>query len=429
MGKSGGGGGGNTTTVQKSDPWSGVQPYLIGGGGTFDPMTGQMTGGSRGIFPEAQNLHQNQSWSPGMQSINDAQRAAVSGRQGWEESLYGLKDQINRGDFDSDYQRVGGISGAPTVTAAQIAGADRIRAQNVDPTAAFQSLGLANPANSLGQMLSGQVNTSALDPVVSNAMRRMGENFNEQVMPGIRSGAILAGGYGGSRQGVAEGLAAKGLLQSMGDMSSNMYNNAFNTAQSNMYGTSNNMAGLGLSNAQGNAGRDLSAQTTNASNQLAQQQFNANMLQQANLFNAGNAFDQQKFNANLGLQNNTQGAANAAQMLGNRQAAANLLQSGIQMQDQNLQQQMGLLQQPNDYNWNNLNRYASIVQPGSGIGSQSTSSANQSVSPLSGLAGGAAMGAGLGSMMGAGAGLSGTAALGAFAPWMLGGAVLGGLLR
>ena len=26
-----GGGGGNTTTVQKSDPWSGIQPYLKSG--------------------------------------------------------------------------------------------------------------------------------------------------------------------------------------------------------------------------------------------------------------------------------------------------------------------------------------------------------------------------------------------------------------
>lgn len=60
---------------------------------------------------------------------------------------------------------------------------------------------------------------------------------------------------------------------------------------------------------------------------------------------------------------------------------------------------------------------------------QSTSEApnpNQS-SQLASALGGGAMGAGVGSMFGAGAGLTGTAALGAMAPWMLGGAALGGL--
>ena len=44
---SGGGSGGGTNTVQKSDPWSGQQPYLTG------------SGGNPGLFPEAANLYSN----------------------------------------------------------------------------------------------------------------------------------------------------------------------------------------------------------------------------------------------------------------------------------------------------------------------------------------------------------------------------------
>lgn len=401
MGK--GGGGGGTTTVQKSDPWSGVQPYLIGGS-TTDPTTGQVTGSTAGIFPEAQRLYQGQGFSPQMQSLADSQRSLVAGRAGQADGVFGLSNQVNQGAFDPAYQRVASIAGAPTVSGQQIAGADRVNSQSVDPMAAFRSMGGANPTGSINQMLSGQVNTSALDPVVNNAMRRMGENFNEQVMPGIGQAASAAGQYGGSRQGIAEGLAQKGLAYSMGDMASNMYNNAFNTAQSNMYGTANNMAGLGLSNAQGNANRDLTAQTTNSANQLASQQFNANMAQQENMFNASNAMNAQQFNANLGLSNNTQAAANAAQLLGNRQAAIGLTQTGNSMQDQNYQQQMGLLDAPNQYNWQNLNRYASIIQPGSGIGGSSTTTAPSNTNSGASLLGGAMAGAQLGGLLGVGSG-------------------------
>lgn len=376
MGKSGGGG--NTTTVQKSDPWVGVQPFLSGNRNTNADGSGGNDGS--GIYSQAQKLYQNQGWSPQMQSLADAQKQTVSNRTpGQVAQFNSLSQGLLGGEYDPNVQRVGSVN-----------------AQMVDPAQAFGSLGAANPAGSIQQMLSGQANTSALNPVVNNAMRRMGENFNEQVMPSINQGAVAAGQYGGSRQGIAQGLAAKGLAYSMGDTAANLYNNAFNTAQSNMYGTANNMAGLGLSNALSNANRDLTARTTNA---------------------------------DISFRNNAQEAALAQQQLSNQMQGLNLGQSANQLGDQAYQQQMGLLDTGNQYDWNNLNRYASIIQPGSGIGGATSSQQNATASPMSGLIGGATLGAGAGSMMGAGAGLTGTAALGAFAPWALGGAVLGGLLR
>lgn len=413
----GGKGGGSSTTVQKADPWSGAQPFLLGSQTTrlkqgvqpiykqeqsWDPNSGEGGGwvtknvmsnpssdyetvGSPGIFPEAQRLYQQQGWSQGMQDLSSAQAQNIANRSGQVQQAYAIGNAVVDGAADPDVQKVGAI-----------AGADRIRAQTVNPTQAFRSMGAADPTGSIQQMLSGQVNTSALNPVVDTALRRMGENFSESVLPNIRGGAIASGQYGSSRQGVAEGLAAKGLGYAMGDTSANMYNNAFNQAQQQMYGTANNMAGLGLNNAQSNANRDLSAQTTNAANQLAAQQFNAN----------------------LGLQNNQQSMQKIQQQLANRAQGLNILGTGNALQDQNYQQQMGLLGAPNDYNWNNLNRYASIITPGAGLGSTSSSSQSGGGSnPLAGAVGGAMTGA---SLFGTGGALAGAMGMGAGGGSLLG---------
>lgn len=433
-----GGGGGGTTTVQKADPWSGVQPYLIGGSYT-NPETGQVTQTGTGIYPEAQRLYSSQNWTPGMQSLTDQQGQNVAGRGGQVQQAYGLGNYALGGGFDPNVQRVGNTTTATSAGVTPVANipgvsnvyADRVNAQMVNPTQAFGSMGGANPTSSIQQMLTGQANTSTLDPVVNSALTRMSQNFNEQVMPGLRNEAVAAGQYGSSRQGIAEGLATRGLAQSMGDMSANMYNNAYNTAQQNMYGTANNMAGLGLNNAQANANRDLTGQTTNAgnnlqaglanaANQLNTQQFNANLgLQnnaqtlQNNQFNASQMNSGNQFNANLGLQNNTQAMQLAQQQLANRTQGLSLLGQGNQLQDQNYSQQMSLLDAPNQYNWNNLNRYASIVTPGAGIGGSSTSNQQTSTNPFSSALGGALGGAALAGALPAAWGVSsGMGALG-----------------
>lgn len=395
MGK---GGGGSSTTVQKADPWSGVQPFLVGSQTTrlkqgvqpvykqeqtWDPSAGDGGGwttknvisnpssdyetvGSPGVFPEAQRLYQQQGWTQGMQDLTNQQGQNAANRAGQVDQAYGVGNAALAGGFDPNVQRVGDIV-----------------AQSVDPTQAFASMGAANPTDSIQQMLTGQVNTSALNPVVQSTMRRLGEGFNEQVLPNIRGNAVVAGQYGSSRQGIAEGLASKGLLYSMGDAASGMYNNAFNTAQQNMYGTANNMAGLSLNNAQANANRDLAAQTANVQAQLA---------------------------------NNQQAMQLAQQQLANRAQGLNILGTGNALQDQNYQQRLGLFDAPNQYSWNNLNRYASIVTPGAGIGGQSSSTAPNNTNPLAGALGGALAGAQLASMTGllgtgAGAGIGAGLAL------------------
>jgi hypothetical protein len=55
------------------------------------------------------------------------------------------------------------------------------------------------------------------------------EQLNEQVMPGLRSDAFASGMYGTNRQGIAEGLAAKGTARAAGDVTSKMYSDLYAT--------------------------------------------------------------------------------------------------------------------------------------------------------------------------------------------------------
>lgn len=70
------------------------------------------------------------------------------------------------------------------------------------------------------------------NPVIADyvkaARRSLDDAFTESVLPGIGSGAIAAGGYGDTRHGVAQGIATGKYLNAAGDMSAQIYNNAYN---------------------------------------------------------------------------------------------------------------------------------------------------------------------------------------------------------
>lgn len=212
------------------------------------------------------------------------------------------------------------------VSSSAIAGASQIGAQSVDPTQAFSSLGGADPSAALSQLLSGQPDNPYLGAMnqaninqslqgYNDALSSAANTLTRSVLPGIRSGGVLAGQYGGSRQGIAEGVAlgdlgtqlaqnARNLSQSAMDSGNQLFGNAYESAQNRMSTTANGLAGLALQNSQENAGRDLQAQQSNASNALTAQQFNAQQALQAATSNQSAGLQ----GANLNL--------NAAQYLG-----------------------------------------------------------------------------------------------------------------
>lgn len=104
------------------------------------------------------------------------------------------------------------------------------------------------------------------------------KNLMETVLPGIRSGAVMAGGYGGSRQGIAEGNAI-GQFQKEQQRSLTNFGlgntSAAVGAQSQAYDTDSNRA---LAATQG-----LGAQQYGVAQQNAQLQGQANALSSANM--------------------------------------------------------------------------------------------------------------------------------------------------
>lgn len=124
------------------------------------------------------------------------------------------------------------------------------------------------------------------------------ENLMENVMPSIRSNSVLAGQYGGSRQGIAEGNAIGQLGKEMARATSMFGQNATNAAvnaKAGAYETDSNRA---LSATQG-----LGAQQYGVASQ------NANTKNAAEFMNVGNLLDVGKFNA--GMQQNAQLTTNA----------------------------------------------------------------------------------------------------------------------
>jgi hypothetical protein len=107
----------------------------------------------------------------------------------------------------------------------QIAGQNQALnfAQNIAP-------GLVSGTNSAYQFaLSAPdvANNPYVAAAATAAARPIYQNLTESVLPNIRSGASLSGQYGGSRQGIAEGLAAQSANQAAADQSANIYNQAY----------------------------------------------------------------------------------------------------------------------------------------------------------------------------------------------------------
>lgn len=155
------------TTVQKSDPWSGVQPYLTSAYGT------------------AQNLYEN-SGGPklyeGQYTVDpDPLRLAAQNYQ-QNYALNQMPQDI--GTIGSAYQNL-------------------LNAPNVE-------------------------NNPWLQGAATAATRPIMQQLNENILPGIRTNAMNTGQYGGSRQGIAEGIAGGRAAQAVGDTTSRIYADAYN---------------------------------------------------------------------------------------------------------------------------------------------------------------------------------------------------------
>lgn len=394
-----GSGSGDQTTVQKADPWSGVQPYLSD------------------IFSQAQGLYQQGALadlpfpSQTVAPLTPAQEAGIQGLAEFgqtplfRQTIGGLGQVFSQGTAQQPVATAGAY--APMGQGSDIM-------LGYDPSRFGQGIAGASPElqqqteQTMSSLMQGTPDYSNIQALTQAATRPMVRQFQEQVLPSIGHAAVAAGQVGGSRQGVAQGIAARGLTERIGDVSTQLAENE------RLRALQAQQAAMGLGAQQGVMGQQLGQQALSDAARL------------------GLSAEQMRAQAGQGLGQLALGQQQLASSLAPQIAQMgmlpyqNLLQAGG-LQRQFAQQQISDL--ANRYQMlqaapaQALGRYASIIQPGSGLGGTQTTTQEAGGGIMnalgSGLAGGAMMGAI--PMMGGGPFGWGLAALGA------GAGLLGGL--
>lgn len=176
---------------------------------SFDPATGitVFDDGSTYQAPHNYGTDTNPSWA-----LNAAQQTSMFGDQG-----AAVNAALGRThEAVPAWQQGGGNGNGQTGTPYQNF--------SVKPLPASS----AGVSNTVGTSTSGQ--NPYLAQMGNTMVGQMTDNFARRVMPSIASGAMAAGNFGGSRQGVVEANAMNDLNQQIGGALSNLYGNGFNTA-------------------------------------------------------------------------------------------------------------------------------------------------------------------------------------------------------
>lgn len=163
-----------------------------------------------------------------------------------------------------------------------------------------------------------------LQQAIEAASRPAIRQFENVILPGISQDAISAGGFGGTRQQIAQGLAAQGLQQQLGDTAANI--------ASQGYGQGLNAMTQGLNTQVAQQGQNLQAMIN--SGQLTQQAANQIMQGQIAGFGAQNAANQ---TAQQGISGQIAANQSLPQMLQNMLMPAQLT-SAVGEQQQAMEQ-------------------------------------------------------------------------------------------
>lgn len=236
---------------------------------------------------------------------------------------------------------------------------------------------------------------SAVDQTNTSYQRNQDNLTNtlqRSVLPGIRSNAVLAGQYGGTRQGIAEGNA-------LGD-----YTNQLTSANLAL-GQANSANTTGAQAQAFNQGQDRSLAATQS---LGAQQYgvagqNASQAQQAQLQNQSIANNTDQFNVNAANGVNTTNAQlqqqnnqfNAGQQSGTNALNSNNQQAGLAGLSGLLSTAYGYGQNQDNYGINRATQVNGLIAPYLGANGGSTSSAPLYSNPGANILGGATAGLGL----------------------------------
>jgi hypothetical protein len=204
----------------------------------------------------------------------------------------------------------GGGVGVPDVLWNKYVGVDAPKQNNIDLTGSYQNLLSGGNTAALDKSLQSAVNLT--NQSFQKNQSNMTDNLLRNVMPSIRSNSVLAGQYGGSRQGVAEGNAISDFTKQLTDSNTtlgmaNSANTTAQQAQAYQQGQDRALAatqGLGAQQygvASQNAALGQASQFANQQAGNNASQFAASQVQNANQFNAGLQMQQNQLNNSAAL--------------------------------------------------------------------------------------------------------------------------------
>lgn len=139
-----------------------------------------------------------------------------------------------------------------------------------------------------------------LDQMAAGITGQMNDNWTRNQLPSIRSGAMAAGGFGGSRQGVVEANGLNDMNRSLGQNLANLYGSDYNNAMGrNLQQQSiNNSYDLGLRSSDlGFSNLDANINQQNFNNNLAGANFGMGV------YGMMNGMNQQGINSGTQMQN------------------------------------------------------------------------------------------------------------------------------
>ena len=226
-GGGGSGGGTSTNTVEKSDPWEGQQPFLKD---VFAQAQNRYNESGPSFFPDStitdfnplETSYQNQ-------VVNYAQGGRPQAMQAGAESA--INTELFNPSGNAMYQATRGL--APYAQS----GLNRASGFTGE-----QALDTTNASPIMQQMLSGSV---AQNPFIQNAVNSFADdavsNFQQKVMPALRSSQTAYQPGGSSRGEISSGIAAGNVGRSIADFANRSYMDAFNSAQDQQMGAANLM--------------------------------------------------------------------------------------------------------------------------------------------------------------------------------------------
>jgi hypothetical protein len=301
----------------------------------------------------------------------------------------GLLNPKNAPNFNTPAFNNPNMIGTPTANAAQVKAPGQ---NNIDLTQAFQNTIYGNPAENkyLTDALQSGINQS--NQAFSTQLGNITDNLQRSILPGIRGNAIASGQYGGSRQGIAEGLALSDLnkqatnaAQQLGlaniSATTGAQANAFESGQNRALNALQGLSGSQYGVASQNANLEQAANLANMQANIQTQMANQASGNQAALANQQAALDTNRLNAGNILSTNAQNNASTAAGIGSLQGL------GQQMYNYNQAGQNADLQRAQGV--------ANLFSPFIGANSSSSSSQPLYQNTAANVLGGASAGLGL----------------------------------